>query len=103
MPQLRQDAFIVMPDHVHALVRIWPEQLGASSLRCQPRRFGGSQAGALSLAINLFKGDVTREARRILGDPARKIWQRGFHERIIRTSAQMAATRTYIINNPIRG
>lgn len=103
IPRLRQDAFIVMPDHVHALVRIWPDQLGASSARCLPRRFGGSQAGALSLVINLFKGDVTREARWILGDPTRQIWQRGFHERIIRTNAQMTATRAYIINNPIRG
>ena len=103
IPVTRLDTHIVMPDHVHALVQIHPALPNTlrSSLVC--RRFGGSHAGALSLVVNLFKGDVTRLARRTLGMPELKIWQRGYHERIIRNQAQMDATRAYIRNNPIRG
>lgn len=100
---VRLDAHIVMPDHVHALIQIRSVQPRTDSPALRPRRFGASQAGALSLAINLFKGDVTRLARRTLGKPEFKIWQRGYHERIIRNQAQMDATRAYIRNNPIRG
>lgn len=102
LPWIRLDRSIVMPDHIHFLIRIWPAQLlmrpGASA-----RRFGGSQAGALSLAVNLLKGDVTRLVRQLPGQRGRKLWHRGYHERIIRTPEQMAATRAYIRNNPARG
>jgi len=100
---VRLDASVVMPDHVHALIRIWPAHLLGRSGQQPPRRFGGSQAQALSLAINQFKGDVTKAARKLVGDPHFRVWHRGYHERIIRTHQQMAATRAYIRNNPIRG
>lgn len=102
-PWLRLDAFIVMPDHLHVLIRIWPTRLLGRSGQQGPRQFGGSQARALSLAINHFKGSVTKAARKLAGDPNLRVWHRGYHERIIRTRQQMAATRAYIRNNPIRG
>lgn len=102
LPWVLVDVHVVMPNHVHLLIRICPPRL-VGRAAAPPRRFGASQAGALSLAINLLKGDVTRVARQLLHQPARKIWHRGYHERIIRTHAQMAATRAYIRNNPARG
>jgi len=102
LPWVRLDASVVMPDHIHALIRIWPAQIMGRPAAAA-RRFSGSQAGALSLAVNLLKGDVTREARRLLGQAGQKIWHRGYHERIVRTRAQMDATRAYIRNNPLRG
>lgn len=103
MPHVRLDEHIVMPDHLHGIVRIWPAQVSGGAVIPERSRFGASQAGRLSLVVNLFKGDVTRAARRLTGEQGLKIWLRGYHERIIRTQAQMAATRTYIRNNPIRG
>ncbi|MCL4864354.1 MAG: hypothetical protein KJZ47_00585 [Gemmatimonadales bacterium] len=103
MPHVRLDEYIVMPDHIHGIVRIWPSRMLSGQPESGRGRFGGSQAGRLSLVVNLFKGDVTRAARRLVGQPGLKLWLRGYHERIIRTQAQMAATRTYIRNNPIRG
>lgn len=103
MPEVRLDESIIMPDHLHALIQIHPVLPTVPCARPKTRRFGGSQAGALSLVVNLLKGDVTRQARRVLGKPDLRIWQRGYHERIIRNQTHMDATRAYIRNNPLRG
>jgi REP element-mobilizing transposase RayT len=103
MPHVCLDEWVVMPNHLHGLIRIThrrPVQGDGDEGR---GRFGRSQRGALSLAINLFKGDVTREARVLTGDPQLSIWHRGYYESIIRTRDQMEATRRYIRNNPRRG
>lgn len=102
MPHVRLDEWVVMPNHLHGLIRIRHRSPVHTDRADGGRGFGVSQAGALSLAINLFKGDVTREARRILGDPAMKVWHRGYYETLIRTDEQMDATRRYIRNNPLR-
>jgi putative transposase len=103
MPHVGLDEWIVMPNHLHGLIRITHRRPVPSADDEDRGRFGGSQRGALSLAVNLFKGDVTREARAMTGDPHLRIWHRGYYESIIRTPDQMEATRRYIRNNPRRG
>lgn len=102
LPWIRLGESVVMPNHLHVLIRIWPAQLDGR-IPNRERRFSASQAGALSLAVNLLKGDVTKAARRLLSQPTRTIWHRGYHERIIRTREQMVATRAYIRKNLARG
>lgn len=103
MPHVGLDEWVVMPNHLHGLIRITHRRPLDGADNEDRGRFGRSQRGALSLAVNLFKGDVTREARRLTGTPHLKIWHRGYYESIIRTQAQMEATRRYIRNNPRRG
>lgn len=93
---------VVMPDHMHGLIRVWPcpERLLHED---GPRRFGPLPRRSLALVINLLKGGVTRRARELgLISPTARLWLRGYHDRIIRDARHLANARAYIRNNPIR-
>lgn len=103
VPHISLGEWTVMPDHFHGMVWIQPQTSSAVPAHESSRRFGGTQRGALSSFVNLYKGEVTRLGRRLLGDPSMRIWHRGYHERLIRTRRQWELTRAYIRNNPMRG
>jgi putative transposase len=78
------DLFIVMPDHAHLIV----------VLGQQRRRLGtivGSLKSASAIAINSRRGAK--------GMP---VWQRGYHEHVIRDDADLGRIREYIVTNPVR-
>jgi REP element-mobilizing transposase RayT len=71
-------AFVVMPNHVHGIV--W--------VRRRP-------TSPIPAVVGAFKG----RASRLAGQP---LWQRGYHDRIIRDETELDALRQYIVDNPIR-
>jgi len=102
LPFAHFDSVVVMPDHLHGLIRVWP--LSSRPLHADgARRFGPLPRRALGLIINLLKGGVTRRARELrLIAPTTRLWHRGYHDRIIRDARHLANARAYIRNNPIR-
>ena len=82
-PYVGLDTMIVMPDHLHAIMH-----------RAEAPRMLGSVIGG-------FKSAVARRIRHATGGTVR-VWQRGYHERVIRNAAMLAAARAYICENPIR-
>lgn len=96
------DEFVVMPDHMHGLIRVWPDQ-HRDLHEDGPRRFGPLPGRSLGLIVNLLKGGLTRRARELgLIAPTSRLWLRGYHDRIIRDARHLANARAYIRNNPIR-
>ena len=78
--QVRVDAFKVMPNHVHFIMELGP---GADV--------------ALDVAVGLFKSGVTKEIHQI--DPNCKVWQRSFHDHVIRNDREYEAIWQYIQYN----
>lgn len=84
-PHVELDTFVVMPNHVHGIVVLSDK---------------GTKKHGLSEIIRGFK---TYSARRIndsrgtLGTP---IWQRSFHDEIIRGETALNRIRQYIQTNP---
>ncbi|MBQ9762062.1 MAG: transposase [Oscillospiraceae bacterium] len=76
--------FVVMPNHIHAIITIE----------------GDNQRHRLDTIVGLYKSGVTREIRKIV--PDLKVWQRSFHDHIIRNQQQYEKIWTYIDNNPIK-
>lgn len=95
-PFVQLDAFVVMPNHLHAVLFIEQQ----NTLRESQRQFGTSQAGLLSNIVATFKAAVTRTVNREIGEPGGKIWQRGYFERIVRNSEAYHRIRAYILQNP---
>ncbi len=127
-PNVVVDEFIIMPDHVHAMIHIKnhvdhqpahtprakPDDANgdggaqhAAPLRrrwrtnhsrvgCVPA-YGVIKPGSLSAIIRSYKSAVTREARLSGFDGI--IWQRNYHETIIRNETHLFNARRYIINN----
>lgn len=81
-PGVQLDAFVVMPDHFHAIVAL-------------P---GGGVS--LSRLVGTFKVATTRAVRGIVG-PGR-LWQRSFWDRIVRNETDLRRFRNYVRNNPHR-
>ncbi len=116
-PNVRLDASVVMPNHVHGIVCILPDDAppsdaGASSgpsrgsrgtiYRAPTRRFGESHTGPLATVVGTFKAAVTREVNRQRGTPGAKLWQRNYWERVLRDERELLLTRRYIEENPLR-
>ena len=75
-------ACVVMPDHVHWLMRL---------------------SGELSLAeiMRLFKGRCSRELSALASRPG-PWWQHGFHDHAVRDERSLESIARYVIENPVR-
>lgn len=100
-PQLRAgvvlDAFVIMPDHMHAIVTMPATEQGktcSTLLHRAPRSLGALVAG--------YKASCTSEVRRVLGRAQLRLWQRNYHERVIRDARSLNNIRRYIAANPGR-
>lgn len=105
-PNVELDACIVMPDHLHAILRLggpppqaeWGTDEGRN--RSQPKP--GPRTASLSSIIAGFKAASTvriNQARERQGAP---VWQRGFFERVIRNERELRMIQRYIEENPLR-
>lgn len=75
-------AWVLMPDHVHCLIR-----LGADN--------------ALESVVNCLKSASAREANRVLcrGGP---LWAPAFHDHALRADEDLRRSARYVIANPVR-
>ncbi|HSA59197.1 MAG TPA: transposase [bacterium] len=87
-PNAQLDEFVVMPNHLHGIIRL----VGA------PLMAPGNRAPTLGEVIRHFKAIATREVHRI--DSSIPIWQRNYYERIIRVNGELERVRRYIRDNP---
>lgn len=105
-PQAGLDEFIVMPNHVHGIIRLhhapdapWPP--------ARPR-FGQPIPGALGTVIGAYKAAVSRIAHRTglacqtlpLPAGASALWHRNYWDISICDERALAAIRAYIRQNP---
>lgn len=120
---IRLDAFVVMPNHVHGIIGVYGDarrqvvatgldlSYGGTSLREQrvnPHRCTDQMTGrdlslpglGLSQVIGAFKTTSSKWIHRAgLQD---FVWQRSFHDRIIRNNDEYDVMREYVLLNPSR-
>lgn len=81
-PKCKIDKFVVMPNHVHAIIVI---QSGESSL---------------STIVGSYKSYVAKQIH--AHHPNRTVWQSSFHDHVIRNQAGYEKIWTYIDSNPLK-
>ncbi len=106
-PYAELDAYVIMPNHFHGIVAILQDSVGARRAlplpsQVLPRQFGKPPAHSLSSIIGSFKSAVSRRVNLVRGTPGLPVWQRNYHEHIIRTPRQLERLREYIAANPAR-
>jgi REP element-mobilizing transposase RayT len=117
-PQVKLDAWVIMPNHFHAIV--WLERVGSAAPSgidvgahaCPERSRRGSaplqkiklhrEPRSLGSFMAEFKASVSSRVHGLEGMERIKVWQRGYFERVIRDDRDLQATRRYIIENPLR-
>jgi REP element-mobilizing transposase RayT len=93
------DEWIVMPNHIHAIVRIHDRRGGSGTApggasRCAPTKPLGRLIGA-------FKTVSTKRFNEIRGTPGTVVWQRNYYEHIIRNEDECEKIREYVRRNPL--
>lgn len=100
--EIELDEFIVMPNHLHGILLIKNndnaivETNGRLSLRqssMKPKSVSSFIAGFKSITTKRI--NTLRDAR---GNP---VWQRNYHDRIIRNENELNNIRKYICDNPL--
>ena len=110
------DEFIVMPNHMHGILYLDDPQFrgldvdvkpgGRGAACCAPtnnngqRPYLGPFSGSLGVIIRSFKSAVTKRINDLGGVPGEPVWQRNFHEHIIRKPDELDRIRSYILRNP---
>ncbi|MEK6710150.1 MAG: transposase [Nitrospinota bacterium] len=97
-PQVELDAFVVMPNHFHAILRITGTRRGV--LQYAPTFRSPSQtAGAI---LRGFKSAATRRINALGNTSGLPLWQRNYYEHILRGEAEMDRAREYVLHNPLK-
>ena len=100
-PRVQQNAFVVMPNHVHAVVSIQQDHAGTAR-RAPTPQFGRPMSRALSTIVRSFKSAATKQIRQMLKSPGIVVWQRNYYEHIVRSDDELSRIRWYVQTNPER-
>ena len=109
-PSVRVDEFVIMPDHIHAIIVIDPppqpnqsSNTGrAAPIQPSTRRARGPASDSLGAIVGSYKSAASREINRLRGTTGTQVWLRNYYERIIRTEDALGQIRRYIRDNPRR-
>ncbi len=114
------DVHVVMPNHVHGVVVIAPSDgevdphgydlmpgdRGSDMARhvatSSKPQFGNPEAGSLGTIVGAFKSAATRRINASRNTPGATVWQRNYHDRILRDEDEWRRCRQYIETNPAR-
>lgn len=84
------DKYVIMPTHIHAIIRLTETAAGASPRPTIPEIVGA------------FKSLTTRECNRRYKTPGCKLFQSSFYETVLRNESMYQACWNYIEGNPAK-
>ncbi|MEH2077105.1 MAG: transposase [Nostoc sp.] len=106
-PHIELDTFVVMPNHLHGILIITDNPVGARHCRAlnqhldhNTEKFGKPVRGSISTVIGSYKSVVSKRINIIWQTKRQSIWQRNFYEHIGREEKSLDNIREYIVNNP---
>lgn len=104
--EIELDEYVVMPNHVHAVVWIRPaadDPYGlVPGVPAADPRLPGPGNGTLSALMAGFKSAVTRRVNRLWKTSGRPVWQDNYYDHIVRSEPALTAIREYVVGNPVR-
>jgi REP element-mobilizing transposase RayT len=128
--ELFTDEFVVMPNHIHGIIWIVKDpSVGAThgiirathgnvratrgteratrgivraTQRVAPTRPCGPRPGSIGAIIGQYKSAVTKRINQNRESHGEPIWQRNYHDHIIRDETELVNIRAYIADNPRR-
>lgn len=100
-PRVELDEFVVMPNHVHGILVLAVDTDRGTACRAPTmERFGKPVARSLPTIVRSFKSAASKRVNELVGVSGAPIWQRNYHEHIIRNEQALNAIRQYIQDNP---
>jgi putative transposase len=90
-------AFIIMPNHVHGIIIIHDNGRGTAD----NENFGKPVSGSIPTMVRSYKSAVALRINYARPGDSTPVWQRNYHERIIRNDREMGNIWRYIQSNPV--
>ena len=105
--------FVVMPNHFHGIVRIVGAYGNTPISHDEQKMAYSHDKGVLPYAptspsrnvgamVRGFKGAASRRINEIRNTPGALVWQRNYHEHVIRNDDDYNRIAEYVVNNPNR-
>jgi putative transposase len=100
------DAFVIMPNHIHAIVRM--DHHGPKTAKTRPpaptqtqnRGVAHRLPKSISSFVAGFKSSATKRIHKWRNAPKQPVWQTRFHDHIIRNDDDYFHIKNYIETNP---
>ena len=106
-PTVDLDVSVVMPNHTHGIVILRDE--GQAGEEGSDGTEGGGTPPlqirakpTLGAVVAYWKYQTSKRINAARQTPGTRVWQRNFHDRIIRSEEMLDNTRAYITHNPAR-
>lgn len=90
--------FIIMPNHLHGIIQL----VGAQFIAPELNQGAINRAPTVGNIVRGFKAKLTYAAHHMGIMPGASIWQRNYHEHIIRNEMSYQVTANYVRTNPQR-
>ena len=97
--ELEMDEYVIMPNHFHGIVSI--SYRNSSFSFSQSMKNKGLKYHSISSLVAGFKSSVTSKINKIQKQSSESIWQRNYHEHVIRNEEALQKIREYTRNNPL--
>ena len=119
-PYVTLDAWVVMPNHIHAIIMVEDPDVddcrgavpapvnaetqgrGTRPLRREDGEVTFDGVATLGQIVGYYKYQTTKHINTHLGTPGAPFWQRNYYEHVIRNEGELAKVREYIDNNPLK-
>jgi putative transposase len=93
-------AFTIMPEHMHGIIELLPGDRSHHRSVSDGQRPLGPVPGSLGAIVGSYRAGVSREINRMVVQRRPLIWQRGYHDIIIRNDVMLDRITRYIHRHP---
>ena len=90
-PPVSIDRYVIMPDHIHILLRIYTNPIGT-----------GNPSPTLGNIIGWYKYQVTKQVNAQYNIAGERLFQRSYYDHVIRNQQDYDEIWQYIENNPMK-
>lgn len=111
---IRLDEYVIMPDHIHALISIlesknaqkcapatWKYHKNYAPTACQIKQYRKSRRRMLiPMVIGKYKMQVAKQINQIRNTSGHPVWQPNYHDHIVRNEFAFQNIKKYIRDNP---
>jgi len=107
---VRLNEFVIMPNHVHAIIEVVGAQCPAKNVGAQfiapvfsaPDQGAMNRAPTVGMLVRAFKARCTRAINGLWQTSGIPVWQRNYYEHIIRNEDAYLKIAEYVQTNPQR-
>ncbi|MDN3513283.1 MAG: transposase [Candidatus Brocadia sp.] len=96
-PQVKLDAFVIMPNHVHGIIILTEIDKVGAGLKPAPT----IKQHGLPEIVRALKTFSARRVNELRNTPGVSLWQRNYYDHIIRNERALNIIRRYILYNPL--